>query len=62
MNQVIEIEHLEATLQQERDIFKTRSYFKKIGHCAANRLQVICNALLQEYDILLSISWKSLDT
>lgn len=47
-------------LQQERDILKTRSYFKRIRHCA-NRLQVICNALLQEYERVLSISWKSLE-
>jgi len=58
MNQEIGIKHIEATLQEEGDIFKTWSYFKRIRHCAANRLQGICNALLQEYDTVLSIIWK----
>jgi len=58
MNQKIEIKHTEAKLQQEREIFKTRFYFKRTRHCASNRLQGICYALLQEYDIVLSISWK----
>jgi hypothetical protein len=62
MKQVIEIKQLEAMLQQEIDVFKKRPYFKTIRHCAANRLQVICNVLLQEYDTVLSISWKSLET
>jgi hypothetical protein len=62
MNQEIEIKHLEASLQQERDIFKTWSYFKRIRHCAAHRLQVICRALSQECDTVLRISWKSLET
>jgi len=58
MNQEIEIKHIEATLQEERDIFKTWTYFKRNRHSAANRLQGICNGLLQEYDRVLSIIWK----